>query len=299
VRDEPVFVYIDGYTNKNKRNFPLFTCDNARVVYAFVHEDGRAWVNSYTGCYGSMARGGEGDDQLTSGCAYILNYLVLPSGTKLPPEGRYFLQWLLNESPWAPLYITKDPQEAIDHGVLVDCKFPNNVVTSACIATRWTGERRQHMKLWDVLVKAGMSPHNAFWMTNFFSFVAGQVVFSPCHDHTPFGGYELSKEAYNNYLNNEFTSTNDLYSKLATYNDLYRQFGERAAMHNGPWGYAPFYDKLRMVYATSCNAIREESDKNPFGSDVKVRRVLNLAKLPEFVKGIQAVCDEFTNQKKD
>ncbi|KKK97533.1 hypothetical protein LCGC14_2651810, partial [marine sediment metagenome] len=48
----------------------------------------------------------------------------------------YFLDYILNRSPWAPLFITKDPEDVRTNGVIIDATNDLTLVVTATIAIR-------------------------------------------------------------------------------------------------------------------------------------------------------------------
>lgn len=266
-----------------------------RVQYAFVMEDGKSWVSGYNGCYGKMynSKGSSSDlFKVKGNIAYVVNFILLRKDEKTTEVHAAYLKWLLNDSPWSMTYITKDPDDALLNGIVVDANYPGNLVTAACIATRWTGEHVASMNFWYEMVKHGMPPHEAMWMSEFFYINDKRFVFSPKSDHTPFGGYHMSKEAYNNYLNNKPITTQKDYSQTGQYSEIRAIFGGGASTIN-------WFDTLSRVTQTVGSFKRETASKNPFGEDVYAPNTINTSMSAVMAEELMKICNSHRNKEKE
>jgi len=77
-----------------------------------------------------------------------------------------FYRWLLNESPYADVFITKNPRTAINLGIICRTDVPSNLLLGALTATRYGWERdrggSRWMQVWGGLRKRGVRESLAF-----------------------------------------------------------------------------------------------------------------------------------------
>lgn len=303
-----VKTYVDAYFNIKDHDQPPTSNTGGVVQYGFATKGGRYWTCDWNGCYSGMRDAGgkllDGSDyedeeydeeeenykytlKGKNKIMYVVNYMTT-KGKPVNEAGKAYLDWLMNESPWAVVFVTKTAEEAIATGAIVDASYPNNLVTSACIATRWTGECRTYCDFWYAAVQAGMNPHDAMWMSNFFYIAGGEVLYSPRSEHTPFGGYNLTPKGYNNYIRNIYDTKQDKYCDVGSYSNLFRVFDVDNSLENNQW-----YVPVQALYTKFANAIREQSDKNPFGPDVRKGGSLKVTGMRDFIPALQQLCDTF------
>lgn len=67
-------------------------------------------------------------------------------------------EWLVNASPWAPVFLEKSLEVAEATGVQVNCDLPSNYVMQALIASREPHEYTGRVALWADVVNAGGDP---------------------------------------------------------------------------------------------------------------------------------------------
>lgn len=67
-------------------------------------------------------------------------------------------EWLVNSSPWAPVFLEKSLEVAEDTGVQINCELPSNYVMQALIGTREPHEYTGRVALWADVVNAGGDP---------------------------------------------------------------------------------------------------------------------------------------------
>lgn len=70
-----------------------------------------------------------------------------------------YYHWLLNESPWSPVFITKDAQEAIDWGIITSTRAPANLVGGSCVA-----------------IRHGWEKHGAYFLAQYFKLETDPVL---------------------------------------------------------------------------------------------------------------------------
>jgi hypothetical protein len=98
---------------------------------------------------------------------------------RLMPEGgniRYsaykveYLDWLLKESPFSSYYTEESFEEAVAlGGIAIRTDVPSNLMMNALQMIRYVWEFPEMVDNWAELVKAGLSPSDAFVCTHFIS----------------------------------------------------------------------------------------------------------------------------------
>lgn len=73
-----------------------------------------------------------------------------------------YLNYLFNDSPWATGFITKDAEEALEKGVLMNCEVPMSQVMGAATALREGIEQRDRLPLFKELIEAGYHGNVAY-----------------------------------------------------------------------------------------------------------------------------------------
>jgi hypothetical protein len=81
-----------------------------------------------------------------------------------------FYQYVLNESPWASLFLTKNVDKALKFGVLVDVQQPISRIMSGAVTLRHAGEPAFCARLptWQEFRKLGLSDNLAWFATQGF-----------------------------------------------------------------------------------------------------------------------------------
>lgn len=86
-----------------------------------------------------------------------------------PESENMFLEWIFNESMFAPAFVTKNAKEAKEEGVICNTHFPCSIVVQACTFARGITHMARVPKLWDIMVQAGIDPHLALLCAHQFS----------------------------------------------------------------------------------------------------------------------------------
>lgn len=73
-----------------------------------------------------------------------------------------YLNYLFNDSPWADSFLTKDAQEALDKGVLMNCERPISEVMGAATALREGIEQKNRLPLFNEMLEAGYHGNVAY-----------------------------------------------------------------------------------------------------------------------------------------
>ena len=127
---------------------------SAICKYAFVVDGVRAKFELTPPCYASLGRTGGPISQLVVDTSYH--------------KGRHakfslvYLDWLLNKSPWAVCFLTKDPQDALDKGVALDCNRHIGELVGAATALREATEFEQRNATFQWAIDNGFDGNVAY-----------------------------------------------------------------------------------------------------------------------------------------
>lgn len=120
------------------------------------------------------------------------------------PIVREYIDWLVNESPYAPTYVSKDVDKILEDGVFVqDITMDNRLVTCGAIAQRFLYESSftDLKHVWKGLVNEGVNKAFAFVVSYMFSYKEGIVtVGKERWGHTEPSRGRLSKNSLKKFL---------------------------------------------------------------------------------------------------
>jgi hypothetical protein len=147
----------------------------------------------------------DGDQSITNLVVFVPRYKKIPYFEVAEP----YLEWLLNESVYAPVFLTKCPVFVLENGVEIDCSVDYSLVKSALIA----------MRLWEFPARAKFMQEcfkvsndmGKSWLlsTTVRLELNGDYVFqkSTC-GHSAFESEALSVEAFKRFLKGKYTPAN-------------------------------------------------------------------------------------------
>lgn len=135
--------------------------------YHFVTEDGESWRSGNTVCHAAMSYprsyAPKKNGQIIAVINRVLKYQI-SSDIVLA-----FYEWLLNSSPFAPVFITKDAKDVLDVGAsIVDTDQPTNLIMGGLIAGRCLNEHRTMLLLWHDLITRDVNPNVALYFCHAF-----------------------------------------------------------------------------------------------------------------------------------
>ena len=126
--------------------------------YAVQYPNGKIKLQPTDICHARIGHDGQGAINVA------LNVAVQERGLKekLRPIYREWVRWMLNESPVAFCFITKDVNEAFDKGILMNVDVTASQLALAAVVLR-TAHEHKYLPLWDKLKEEGVHPFFA-WM---------------------------------------------------------------------------------------------------------------------------------------
>lgn len=131
-----------------------------------------------------------------------------------------YYRWLLNVSPWADVFITKCPKEAMSKGVILRTDVPSNLMNGALICSRygWEGQGsgyapKQQIYVWGELRKRGVDESLAFLVAHQTRITKGYLYWDNINSgHEVLSLSEMSQSSMKKFLIGE-VPTKNLYKK--------------------------------------------------------------------------------------
>lgn len=140
-----------------------------------------------------------------------------------------FIDWLINRSPMAKVFVTKSSRIAMSkRGVVLSAKHPANLMQAGLIASRYIMEWSSHVKLWGELTSRGVEENLAFIIANFFTINKDNKVssYGGFAGHRVFDSSLLDVKAMKNFINNTPEYLTENYATNRSYNGVHRIFRE-------------------------------------------------------------------------
>lgn len=123
-------------------------------------------------------------------------------GARPGPEFNAWWDYLVHESPWAPVFMTKDLDAAMTSGHLINTMLPSNFVVQALIQSRQGQEYPYKLKYWYEGVKAGCDPLFAMLLAEMYRPKARDLVGfrQGGENHDAFDPGQMGPEVIRNFL---------------------------------------------------------------------------------------------------
>jgi len=145
------------------------------------------------------------------GIKYVLSAVMSLNKGVSKKRALTYIDWLINRSPWAEVFVDKNAESVMELGYLVDAKHPSNFITSAMIASRFITEAyvspdtfEGRNKLFFELLEAGVPETESFLFCHYYSGAKKDlfpVYYSPISTgHTVFSDRMFDKDYFKNFL---------------------------------------------------------------------------------------------------
>lgn len=144
---------------KGDRSWDRVTCIN------IVYEKGDNHLSAAQQCHAGL-------DNRRNGSFAVVNGLMRPNAASMlnEDEAFLFLDWLLNRSPYASTFITKDAMECIRTKTTISYSdVPANLMAAGQVASRRLWEYAYVARAFADLVKTGVNENLAFYLGHIFS----------------------------------------------------------------------------------------------------------------------------------
>lgn len=244
---------------------------NVTARYAFVYKTGKTEVCKNTACHHTVLdREGEAAKKF----ATIVTMIGGHNGQKnnlTEEENLFYYDWLLNRSPWALAFTTKDTAEAYKQTryVRMNLAAPGNMVQGALIATRQPWEHHHVIKTFKLLADKGVPENTAFLLGCMFRQVEKDVL-TPSFQgggHFPIEINYMRKIDCLSFINNTPPMLNEAYNEGGPARGVHDMFVHRDIKRERDE--VSMTDYARQV-AKKAGAAKGKLVTNPFAAAKKV-----------------------------
>lgn len=194
------------------------TCDN-NSYGAFILKDdtylkvGRwvchGWLSDYNVSH-HILNIKDRDKIKVQGISYVLSAVMKPHVSK----GLLlrFVDWLINRSPWAAIFVDKNPESVVKYGYVVDANYPANFIASAMIASRFVtesyvakGEVEDRCAVYEELLNMGVTENEAFFFAHMYTASNAKSVYPIqfsrwSSGHSTFSAYNYQENYVRSFL---------------------------------------------------------------------------------------------------
>lgn len=162
-------------------------------------------------CHGWLGEGTVGSRGWgAGGIKYVLSAVMYPHMDK--DDVPVFIDWLVNRSPWAEVFVDKDVNSILKYGYLVNADFPTRFIASAMIASRFLSESysgdtfESRCKVWRELLDMGCTENEAFMFAHMYDATSTKVLYPITASrlssgHSTFLGFGYQEGYVRNFLN--------------------------------------------------------------------------------------------------
>lgn len=145
----------------------LFSKGGASICsFGFEFEDGSRSLQYNAPCHAGLRvyYGGKGPKKVTQLAYCIRREKRFITGKE--EAHKAYVDYIINKSPWAVAFLTKDIEEAYTKDILMNIDANHNVVCGAAVALRVGTEKQGRIDTFKMLVDKGVSGHAA-WLISF------------------------------------------------------------------------------------------------------------------------------------
>lgn len=245
---------LRAFLNEGKRDWTQ--CAAINIIY----EDS-THVSPNQACHAGLANTHYNGFK-EKGAIAVVSALMKPKPAEMleEEEAYYFLDWLLNRSPYAETFITKSADEALYYKATISSAFhPSNLMAAGMVASRRLWEYPVIARVMVALSKAGVNEDLAYYLAHLFAGrfdKVGNCSWSACSSaHCSIGPEVMDEKALLAFLQHKVKTPNK------TYNEHYRYGGYDAMYGTGKALYKHIH--AGFPYKGAVKAI----DVNPFPKD--------------------------------
>lgn len=149
---------------------------HGQCSYAIEYENGHRSFHANDVCHARLntAYYGSGQGEVAN-VAYCLRQeitaFVPRDATKAAHKA--YCDYVINRSPWAHAFLTKDIEEAYTKDILMNVEVNKNIMAGACLMLRTGTERKGRANLFKLLIDHGHLPNTAWLVSCAFKKVEG------------------------------------------------------------------------------------------------------------------------------
>lgn len=178
---------------------------------------------------------------------------------------RLWVTYLTGYSPYADVFITKDPDFILENGYIIDASKPARLVAAACYATRQVWEKSPRLEAFYKLYEAGVPMHLAFVFGSQCSeFAQGKMKFAQAgSNHSHLYSAHLSDSCIINFVDGKPAYPGKPYNKKPEASDNSVHGGQDGV--DGMWS-ADFRKKPSKMF----ERLREIKGTGAWGGGVNI-----------------------------
>lgn len=147
-------------------------------AFAMEAEDHKIYFENYSPCHAALNRLAPQNHKVVE-LAYSIVYehtRVIPQSKDVKLRHKRYVQYILNESPWAVCFKTKLSSVALRYDILMDVTKNRNWIAGACIALREGSEYYdERLPMFELILKKGYSGNTAFLMSTAYMLRDGEI----------------------------------------------------------------------------------------------------------------------------
>lgn len=151
--------------------------DKATCAFAMEYKKQAPYYVRYGGCHAQLgwcnsATGDKEEEMINIALSLMIHYKKFNDEQK--KQYRLYVHYILNESPWQDMFLTKDVEEAINKGVLMNVDKNISHLVGAAMALRGASEHPRVLKPFADCIDKGYSGHVAFLTSGNITPTGGQ-----------------------------------------------------------------------------------------------------------------------------
>lgn len=166
--------------------------------YGLVYSHRPDYWNSNTACYATI----HGKERINSKCEGFYS-MTQQEYKNLPLDkagSRNYISWLIKHSPMSKVFKRKDVDKVLDEGIICHTDVPHTLFGAAIISQRMIWEFPNRIKVWNILVNAGVHERLAYMFMWWFTLSDDTVAFYAGYGgHEAMSGCSISKECLINF----------------------------------------------------------------------------------------------------
>lgn len=174
-------------------------------------------------CHAGMNNTGYGGFPIKSKRQYVVSSIQEHKVDK--DDAILYINWLVNEGPYAPVFVTKDPEDILENGYICDADHPSNLIAGALINSRIMWEYTEVLKSFLKMVKLGVNSNLAMFMAHIYRY-NGSFYKYQMSGHCSLDGYDVRIHQIVNFVKAEMINPNKNYSDESAYVGVHMLWGK-------------------------------------------------------------------------
>lgn len=174
-------------------------------------KDNYVSLNPNSACHASLGIGYENKHgHVVEACDNIATHQNRHIPKDLWEDYKKYVTWILNESPAAPQFLTKNVEDALTKGVYYDVTKPKSHVVASAILLREGSEWVGRLRVITKAVEMGFTYKEAFALSRFLSIDGVDITWKPQRAaHCVMSVFNCTPEAFKLFMNTGFRETKE------------------------------------------------------------------------------------------